>query len=122
MADENAQLSRASQITRQGGHGLLVAYSSKRAIEQSPQNRRLQRLFNIPISACVYCLDHALVAATPGYDDHRNSLDFLAEMSQQIQAIHTRKLDVSKNDAGLKILGLGQGFFAAGDSPHLKAP
>ena len=95
---------------------MLVAYSSKRAIEQSSQNRRLQRLFNIPISAGVYCLDHALVAAAPGDDNYRNSLDFLAEMSQQIQAIHTRKLDVSKNDAGLKILELGQGFFAAGDT------
>ena len=77
-ADQSPQLSRLTQLPRQGRDRLLVAHAPERAIEQRPQNRRLQWLFDVPECAGINRLYHAFVAAAPRDDDYRNPLNFFS--------------------------------------------
>ncbi len=95
---------------------------AQRAFQQCAQHRRLQRLFDVPVGARFDGLDDAFVAAAPGNDDDGNAQNFVAQLLQQVEAVHAGQLDVRENQAGLKFLKFRERFFAAADAENFPVP
>ncbi len=121
-SDQSSELSRFAQLPRQRRDRLLVAHAPQRAVQQRPQHRRLQRLLDVPECAGFDRLHHALVAAASRDDDHRNPLNFFAQMTQQFQAVHARQLDVGENHLRVELRDLRERVLAARHAQHFAIP
>ena len=91
---------------------MLVLHALERALEQSLQHRKFERLFDVPVGARFDGLHDSFVAAASRDDNHRNLLDFLDEMAQQLQSVHPGKLDVGQDHIRRKFGKSGEGVFA----------
>ena len=121
-ADQSTKFSSGAQVARESHHGLLVADVAQRAFEQSAQHGRLQRLFDVPVGAGFDRLDDAFIAAAARDNDDGDAEDLVAQLLEQVEAVHAGQFDVREDQAGLEFLKFGKGFFAAADAENFPVP
>src|SRR5579862_38817 len=83
---------------------------------------RLQRLLNVPEGTRLNGLHYTFITAAAGNNHDRNPEDFVAQMTEQLESVHARKLDIGDDDLGTELRILGEGFLATGYTQHLAVP
>ena len=99
-ADEIAEAAGFAQLALQNGELARVACFFEATIEERAQDRRFHRLFDVPEGAGFDGGDGAFIAAFAGDDDRRNVAKFVAELFQQVEAVHAGKFDVGDEESG----------------------
>ena len=72
-----------------------------------------------PASMACY---HALVAAAAGDDDDGDVLNFVVQLTQQLEPVHPGQFDINQHHAGSEFRELGERFFAACHAQDLAIP
>ena len=101
---------------------LLIADPAQRPVEQSAQDRRLQRLLDVPESTRFDSLHYAFVTPTAGDNHHRHPKDFVTQMTEQLESFMPGKLHIGNNDLRIEFRVLGEGLLSAGHTQNLAVP
>ena len=90
------------------------------AVKQGPQHRENKRFLDIPVSAGLDGFYHAFVGAAAGDDDGGDVLNFVVQLTQQLEPVHPGQFDINQHHIGSEFRELCEGFFAAGNAQYLE--
>ena len=113
----------ASRNCRLQHHQLArVARLAQCAIEQRPQHRPLQRLFDVPERSGFDRRHRALFASFARDDDGRNVQQLRPKLFEQVQPVHAGQLDVRDQRIRLIAGEFRQRLLRSAHAKHIKAP
>ena len=103
-------------------HLPAIPNAAHRAVQQGAQHRGLEWFLDIPECAGLDRRNDSFFAALAGNNDGGNGLQFVTELGEQVEPVHSGQLHVGNQDGGSKFGKTRQRVFRAAYAENLVAP